>query len=293
MHVRSSGDFVLRESLVHSVHDMANAAFVFVLPHDLNWTGASKMAGFGFAAALLIGLWVIGRPAILRSPARPIVVQWLACLVIFSIVFAALGTPADFLRHVVVLVPPSLLVAFLWLSSFTRQCVRAVNLAVAAFTVFAFTDLWSQYHAPLNKLGDWQNVAAALRSGDSSVPVAVFPAELAIPLAVYLPQRTIPVPRPMPFSIDYVHATTLSGEAEVSQELDPVSARSNRLWVVTDGECREGQLVSYNYHCRFMEAYLNRRYRLALSFSFHGSLARLYVRIPTVPATSKVARDVN
>jgi hypothetical protein len=292
MHVRSSGDFVLRESLVHSVHDMANAVFVFVFPHDLNWTGASKIAGFGFAAALLIELWAIGRPAISRSPARAIVVQWLACLAIFSVVFAALGAPADFLRHVVVLVPPSLLVAFLYLSSFTRQRVLAGNLAVAAFTVFTFTSLWSQYHAPLNKLGDWQNVAATLRSGDSSVPVAVFPAELAFPLAVYLPQRTIPVPKPMPFSIDYVRATTLSGEAEVSQVLDPVSARSNRLWVVTDGECREGKLVNYNYHCHFMEAYLNRRYRLALSFPFHGSLARLYVRIATVPATSKVARNV-
>jgi hypothetical protein len=89
----------------------------------------------------------------------------------------------------------------------------------------------------------------------------------------------------MPFSIDSVRATTLSGEAGVSQVPDPVSARSERLWIVTDGKCGEGQLLNYNYYCHFLEACLNRRYRLASTFPFHGSLARLYIRIPTIPAT--------
>ena len=178
------------------------------------------------------------------------------------------------------LLPSSLLVALLFMSSFKRERVLASGLATATFAVFALTQLMAQYRAPLVKPGDWQRVAAILQKGDRSIPVAVFPAELALPLSIYLPIATVPVPQPIPFSTDYVRATTLGGEAEVSGLLDRVSARSGRLWVITDGECREGQRDNYDYHCRYLEAYLYERYRLTSRFKFRGALARLYVRNP-------------
>lgn len=291
MQVRSSADFVTRASVLHAVHDVANAAFVFVFPHDLNWAGGAKLTGFFLAAALLLQLWWIGRPVISRSPARTLVVQWLAGLAMFSLVFGTAGTPVDVVRHLVVLLPSSLLVALLLLSSFTRERVLASTLAITAFAVFAYTQLLSQYRAPLVKAGDWESVAAVLQKGDRTIPVAVFPAELALPLSLYLPIATIPVPKPMPFSTDYVRATTLRGESEVADLLDPFSIRSGRLWVVTDGECREGQLDSYDYHCHFLEAYLYGRYRLVAHFRFRGALARLYARNPNDTPISMIVRD--
>jgi hypothetical protein len=291
MHVRTSSDFVSRETLFHAVHDMANAVFVFVLPHDMAWTGTPKIAGFAFAAGLLIELWILGRPSISRSPARALVTGWLTCLAIFSLVFAAMGAPADLIRHLVVLAPPTLLTAFLLISSFTQRRMLAGGLAIGAFAVFSVSQLWSQYHAPLAKPGDWQSVAATLSTGDPSVPIAVFPAELAFPLGVYLRGATIPIPHPMPFTVGYVRATTLDSQSDVARVLDPVGARSDRLWVVTDGVCREGQLLNYNYHCHYMEDYLRRRYRLTLSFPFRGALARLYTRVPDGSSIATIAPD--
>jgi hypothetical protein len=141
---------------------------------------------------------------------------------------------------------------------------------------------WSQYHPPLSKQGDWKNVAAILAASDKSVPIAVFPAEFAVPLSWYLPRPIIPVPRPMPFTIDYVRATTLTGESDVSRVLDPVQAQSKNLWVVTSGECPVIEPNIYNYHCHVLEAYLNQHYRIVRSVVFHGALARLYTRIPHV-----------
>jgi hypothetical protein len=281
MHVANANEVVTRATFVHAVHAVANAVFVFVLPHDEGWTGAVKLVGFALAAALIVTLFVAGRPAAPTEPARAVMAQWFGCIAVFSVVFGTLGLPLEPLRHLVVVAPSSLLVALLFMSSLTRMRRLTVSLAASVFVVFALGQFWAQYHPPLAKLGDWQRVAATLSADDQSTPIAVFAAEWALPLSVYLPVSTIPIPipRPMPFTLDYVRATSLAGEFDVAHVLDPVAARSQRLWLVTNGEpCRRVELANYNYHCYFLEDYMTHRYQLVRSVVFRGALARLYTR---------------
>jgi hypothetical protein len=287
MHFASSGAFVTRASFVHAAHEVANSAFAFVLPHDVNWYGTLKIGGFALAAALLAVLSAAGRPVVRDAAARVVVVQWFISLVIFSLLFGASGVPLDPWRHLIVVAPASILVSCIFLSSLTRHRALGTAVGLAAFVVFAASTLWLTYRPPLAKKGDWQRVAAMLSAGDRSTPIAVFPAESALPLSAYLHEPIVAVPRPMPFTVDYVRATTLNAEADVARVLDPVRAKSDRLWLVTQDACDRPGFKAYDYHCSFLEAYLLPRYQMVRSVAFAGSLARLYVRVPeepTVPA---------
>jgi hypothetical protein len=278
MHVKASGAFVNRVSFLHAVHDVANVVFVFMLPHDFNWSGLVKLSGFVAAAVLLVTLLAVGRPVLRGSAHRGLVVAWLLCLVIFVVLFAVSGVPLDPARHVVVAAPATVLVLLIFLSSLTRRRAFATALAGAAFAVFAAGTLRATYQPPLAKHGDWQRVAALLSADSSRTPIAVFPAELALPLSVYFPAAVIPIPRTMPFTVDYVHATTLSDQLDAARVLDPVRAGSPGLWVITSGSCEPSDTVYSRYNCGFLEAYLRQRYRIAKTVSFQGTLARLYMR---------------
>jgi hypothetical protein len=41
-----------------------------------------------------------------------------------------------------------------------------------------------------------------------------------------------------------------------------------------------GARGDYDYHCGFLEAHVNHRYRVLESIAFRGSVVRLYERIP-------------
>jgi uncharacterized membrane protein len=292
-HVETGGSFVTRVTFIHAAHEVLNATFVDVLPHELEWTGPVKIGGFAVAIALLIGLAAFGRPALRDNPSRAIVLTWLINLVLFMLLFAASGSPLDPARHLIVIAPLSLLVALLFIASLTRGRSGAACIALGVFAVFALTSLWTEYRPPLAKKGDWKRVAQLLSTAESSAPIAIFPAELALPLAVYLPRPTVPIPRPMPFSVDYVRVTTLKDEADVSRVLDPVYAHSPQLWMVTSGTCSKVNLVYYEYNCSVLEGYLDRRYRLLKTVSFRGSLARLFVRTSGPRSERPLNQDAN
>jgi hypothetical protein len=280
-HVTSSGDFVTRTTLTHTIHAMLDTVLIYVLPHNLNWTGAEKYAGFCFIALIGMSVLTVGYPRVINTIQFGVLIQWFASVLILSVVLGIAGLPLDFVSHMIILAPSSFLVAFLFIeASSSRRTIGCISLT--AFMIFALMQFWSQYHPPFSKQGDWQNVAATLAATDKSVPIAVFPAEFAIPLSWYLPRAILPIPKPIPFTIDYVRATTLTSESDVSRVLDPVQAQSESLWIVTSGECPAIEPNVYNYHCRFLEAYLNEHYRIVRSVVFHGALARLYTRIPHV-----------
>jgi hypothetical protein len=247
VHVGASGAMVERVSLARAAHQIANAVFVYVLPHEITWSGAPKFIGFA-AAALVIGALALGgRPAIGPGPARA-------------------------------LAPTSMLVAYLLIASVTRRRALAAGLAAFAFAAFSAAQLWSAYHPPAAKRGEWQRVASILKESDPSIPVAVFPAELALPLDVYSTHTTIAIPRPMPFTLDYVSATTLRSQADVARVLDPVRLRTDRLWLVTQTVCRDLMPDAYDYHCGILENYMEHYYRVTRNADFRGAEARLYVR---------------
>jgi hypothetical protein len=279
-HAAASGPFVSHTTFAHAAHEVANVAFAFVLPHNIMWSGALKIGGFALAAALVTGVCVFGRPNLRGNPGAGIVLQWALCLVVFGALFGFSGVPIDPMRHLVIVAPSSVLATCVLLSSLTRERVRIVALMGTVFTLFAVGTFWSAYRPPLAKKGDWQRVAAVLARSDPATPVAIFPAELALPLRVYLPKATIPIPRDMPYSGDYVRATTLSGVSEVARVLDPVRAAADRLWLVTGVACGNARLSgdNYNYNCRFLEEYMQQKYRLVESIAFDGSVARLYER---------------
>jgi hypothetical protein len=161
------------------------------------------------------------------------------------------------------------------------------------FAIFALTALWGQYHPPLAKQGDWQRVAAILSAAGQATPIAVFPAELVLPLRVYSPAPAIPIPRPMPFTLDYVRATTLMSEFDVSHALEPAAQRSQRVWIVTRDACEEPTPRSYDYNCRFLEDFLRRRYRLEKTVALRGVLLRRYVRMPLLSTHSRLAHSTS
>jgi len=292
-HVEASGEFVSRLTFLRSVHEIANVVFVFFLPHDISWSGAPKIAGFAIAATLLLGLFAFGRPAIPGILARAVVLQWLTCLVVFTLIFSISGFPIDPVRHLTVVAPSSLLVAYVVFSSLTRRRSLIGTVAIVVYTVFTIATLWTVYRPPLAKWGDWQRVAATVSADDASIPIAVFPAESALPLSRYLPVDAIPIPRPMPFTVDYVRATTLHDESDVAHVLDAVHAASRHLWMVTGDACPSARLGNYNYNCRYLEAYLNRRYRVVRTVVFRGALARLYLRLPRMSSDPQGGRNAN
>jgi hypothetical protein len=293
VHVAGRSDFVAQVTLMHAAHALANAAFVSVLPHDPNWTGAVKFAGFAGAGLLVGAFFVVGRPRMPAGPQRGVVLAWLVCLALLGAMFSAFGLPLEALHHTIVVVPSTLLVALLFTASLKRKRRIAGCAAAAAFALFALTQLLFQYHSPLAKQGDWQRVAGTLSAEGGSAPIAVFPAELAVPLSWYLRRAMIPLPAPIPFTTAYVRASTLNASADVSRVLDPIRARSRNLWLVTTGECTAVAPQIYDYHCRYLDAYLNRRYQLARTVAFRGTLVRLYRRLPQVSSGSRTVAHAN
>jgi hypothetical protein len=276
--VHSPGDSIGHATLGAATHAVVNVAFAYALPHDLGWSGAFKLLGFGTAASLALAFGVAGRPAFANSANRGIFLELGFALAIFSAVFAVVGMPFDLVRHLIVLVPATLLALCVGVSSLRRMRLLGAALTAAVVGAFAATQLAQQYPLPLAKQGDWQRVAAVLAADDGRAPIAVFPAELALPLRAYTPVATIAIPRPMPFELDYVAATALTDVADVARVLEPVRARSERIWVVTENLCRPADIAVYDYHCRFLEAYLTHRYRLEKTVLFRGTVARRYVR---------------
>jgi uncharacterized membrane protein len=285
-HVEGSSDFVSRVSVARAAYEIAAAVFMFVLPHTLNSAGPMKVAFLALSLFLAMALLLIGRPAICRDTDRAFLVQWLISLTLFSLVFGYLSLPQDPLRHLAVIAPSSLLVALLITSSLTRMRVVVSSIALVAFIVLAPTQLWSRYRVPLAKPGDYQRVAAKLLSAaETDTPIAAFPAELVVPLRSYLRASVISIPRPLPFSVDYVRLTTITDDSQVSRVLDPVRARSRTLWLVTPDECGD---TLYKDSCRFVEDYMKKRYRIQETAVFRGTLARLYTRLPMVSNEPRV-----
>jgi multisubunit Na+/H+ antiporter MnhF subunit len=278
LHVRSSGQFVLPTTVFEAIRKMADAVFVVVLPHDVSWSGLANIGGVALATALALMLFLLGRPPRPRGASAAFILQWLICLVLFTVVFRVAGGPSIWTKYVIVTAPSSMLVGLLLFSSLRRRRALTNSIAFAIFMIFAATALYRQYQPPLAKPGDWQRLAQSLSADDLRTPVSVFPAELSEAMRWYLPTPTIPIPGPMPFTFDYVRRTTLDDEGAVARVLEPVRARSPHLWLVTTGLCLDSRIVYYNYHCRYLETYLERRYRLVRSVVFRGSLARLYER---------------
>jgi hypothetical protein len=278
LHAHASGGFVVHVTFVHALRQIADAVLVVLFPHADEWSGSLKIAGSFLAAVLLVALPVFGRASIPAEPARGVVVQWLMSLAIFSVLFTAAGVPPIPTKYLIVIGPSTLLAGFLFVSSLKRFPALGAGAAAVVYAFFTITALWMQYRPPLQKPGDWQRLAAAVSGGGGSIPVAVFPAELAQPLSWYYPGATVAIPGPMPFTLDYVGAMALPNSAEVARVLDPIRARSEQLWMVTTDDCQQGPPALYDYHCRYLEAYLNRRYRIVRSVAFRGSLARLYAR---------------
>jgi hypothetical protein len=224
----------------------------------------------------LIALVAFGRPVIREAAARGMLLQLLAGLVIFDVLFLAAGFPGAIRRHISVLAPASMLVALLLIAALTRHQALIKGVALALFVAFTAATFWTEYRG-LSKVGDWKRVGASLVAG-TAAPIAVFPAELVLTLSPYLPLPMIAIPRPMQFRSDYIRTMALKGESEVATVLDPVRARSDRLWVVTEDACSSAKPGPFDYRCRYLEDYLAHRYRLLRSNTFNGSFARLFER---------------
>ncbi len=276
--VRSSGGFVAHQSLLHAVHEILNDVFAYVLPHEIDWSGPAKYIGFLLAAAVLIALLVDGRPVIRTASQRAVLLQLGVCLGIFAVVFYAAGMPALVGRHMIVVAPSCLLAACIVVSSLTRRRRLLSVIAVATFAIFSGAMFAVQYRPPLAKAGDWRRVAQAVSTADDT-PVAVFPPEIGLPLETYTAHSLVSIPRPLAFRADYVQASTLRGESDVARVLDPIRAHTAGLWVVTDGPCIAAKLDVYDYHCAYLESYLNHWYRPEQVIPFRGALVRRYVRI--------------
>ncbi len=279
-HVTASDQFVSHGTLLSGFHELGNAVFSFILPHDVTWSGLEKIAGFALAALLALALTLFGRPLLPELAARAVAIQWIVAVGIFALVFSVAGIPVDPAKHVIALAASSLIVAYALVSGTTRWRAVLASAAGCIYALFVATALWAQYRPPLAKTGDWKRVASTIVRDDPTTPVMVFPAEANLPLRSYLKLPTHPIPGPMPFTVDYVRATTLTAKAEVAQVVEPLGLHSKRLWLVTTTACLEGPYSNYGYNCRYLESYLQRRYRAMKVVAFKGSFATLYTRIP-------------
>jgi hypothetical protein len=276
VHVAASGEFVSRVTFIGAVHTLANVVFVFVLPHDINWAGPAKLAGFALAAAVAIAVVAIGRPVAADKTAAAFGLHWLITVAIFALLLTVSGIPVDPLRHLVIAGPPTILAMFLCISSLTRRHMSIGSVAASTFLIFALSSLWVSYRPPASKLGDWRRVAATISAEDASTAIAVFPAEAALPLSEYLRAATIAIPQPMPFTLDYNRAMTLTNESQVARVLDPAKLHVEKLWIVTTGICRSSTATDPTHNCRYLEAYLQHHYRIIKTIAFRGALVRLY-----------------
>jgi hypothetical protein len=273
-------------SAPHALHEILNASYSYVLPHDIGWTGKVKLAGFVVSALLFAALLIIGRPA-LRKPGSWIALTWLLSALTFCVFFALAGEAVDVRRHVVVIVAPTLLTAYALISSLRR---RRGMLAVAALVVYAgFTAGmlgWMYDGWPPTKTGDWRRLAALVSTTASSAPIAVFPSNSVFPLGQYMPSaRFVTVPRPMPFTAQYLRAMTIDDETQVATALAGVRD-APEIWLVSDDSC-DGGPRTYDFHCPFIFAYFKHRYDMTRELHFHGAAARLFtLRDAAVPDPS-------
>jgi hypothetical protein len=186
-----------------------------------------------------------------------------------------------------------LLASFMLLSALRRHRIAAGCIAVATYVIFTGTDLYGEYRPPAVKPGDFQRIAQTVSADARATPIAVFPAELAEPLSWYLTRPVISIPAPMPYTMSYVRAMTLTSEAEVARVLDPVRADAPQLWLVTADSCEARPVRIYDFQCHFLNAYLAGRYRLVRNVAFRGARARLYIRFPAASADSQESRHAH
>ena len=267
--------FLEHVSFGRVVHDVAVNVLVYVLPHDLGARGTIKIATVALTILLFV-LVLAARPAFATTSERDLTISCILCVALFCVLFALTGMP-DIRRHLVLLAPLSIVVSLLAISSLQRRSLRAGAFALGIYSLMAASALWAQYAPPTVKSGDWERVAATV--GDS-IPLAVFPAELAVPLALYRPAPAVAIPRPMPFSGNYVTASAVSSVAEVARVIDPVRARANELWLVSPGPCGPETPGRPLYHCRYVTQYFAQYYRLVRSVALKGTLLELYARKP-------------
>ena len=275
--VRSSGGFVAHKSLLHAVHEIFNDVFAYVLPHEIDWSGPTKILGFVFAAVVVGALIAAGRPVVQLTRQRAVLLQLSVCLSIFAAVFFIAGIPALVDRHMIVVAPSCLLAACVAITGLTRRRRLLTAAAIATFVIFSAAMFAVTYRPPLAKAGDWRRVAQTV-SSVADIPVAVFPPEVGLPLKTYTTRPLVAIPRPLAFRADYVQASTLTSESDVARVLDPIRVRTAGLWVITDGPCITSTRDVYDYHCTYLEGYLSRWYRPEQVISLRGSLVRRYVR---------------
>lgn len=282
LHMTHAGDMdmITDDSFLHIIHEFVNMAFVFILPHNEGWSGIWKIIGFVIIALLMIALFTLGKP-IMNKMQFQVILQWALSIAIFIAIFDVVGVPRSFLRHVIVLAPACIIVAFMLMSSLTKYRMPLYIAIVLVFAGFSSTEFWNQYRPPTSKPGDWKNVATFV-SQDKSIPVAIFPAELALGPQAYLsPDVTIvPVPKPVHFEFDYISSLKLNSEVDVANALNSVYLhnKSNELLIITLSTCHEPNPEGINLNCVYFDSYLNKRYDLVKSTQFKGSLVRLYAK---------------
>jgi uncharacterized membrane protein len=276
----AEGADVRHISLIKAIHEMFNASFVYILPHEIGWSGAVKLTGFLVAGILAAVLVIIGRPRLNHVGAGLVLSLGLACLV-FSLAFAFVGEAPDIRRHAIAIAPLSFLCACALLSGL-RTHRRALLISSAlVYSVFTAASFWWLYRPPLSKTGDWQRVAQSITATEPMATIVIFPSNLALALGRYLPPQTrvVPFPQPMKFSSDYLNTMKLRDEAQVARSFQDAHLESARLWVVSDNSCDPGP-QAYDFSCHYLESYLRQHYITTQRHVFHGAVATLYERTP-------------
>ena len=276
-HVKNAGnmDSVIKLSLPQLIHQFADIIFLFILPHNEFWTGKLQAGVICLFVILSLTIFFINKPKFNEVQIK-IGIQWFLCLIVFIGFFAVLSTPFPLMRHIIALVPSTLVVAFIVMSSITKWKNQFYSVIIVLFAVLASTEYLYEYN-PMTKPGDWQR-AAKIVSMDKTIPVVVFPIEERPAIDVYLPDDVNPIsiPKPMTYGLDYIEQARIPDELTVTKILDPVTNISSFLWVVSLQECHEPNENGYNFNCRFLQNYLNKNYHLVYTRHLRGTLVKLY-----------------
>jgi hypothetical protein len=176
-----------------------------------------------------------------------------------------------FIRHLAFLFVPAILSVFA-LSTFLER--RASRRAAAAWSLgsvaLAAAVLVSSYHSLANP-GDWKRVARYLETrDDGDAPIAVFEAENALPLRYYYrgSGSIVPVPAAVTFTRYRVRDFIVRSSAQLRRTMP----RSQRIWLVTAGDCKAQSIV---FGCSVVADYIARHYRVLSSANFYKSRVEL------------------
>jgi uncharacterized membrane protein len=117
-HASSGGD-VQRISTLKAFHEIANANFIYLLPHELAWSGAVKTGGFLIAGCLVAAIVLMGRPR-LGPSGRTLLLCWALASFFYAFTFAVTGEALDVRRHVIAVAPLALLAGYAVLSGLEK-----------------------------------------------------------------------------------------------------------------------------------------------------------------------------